>query len=237
MKKILIFMGLISVILGKDYKFGIGYYQSESIYKYAKDIKDPVINLNYKNIELQGAELYYKVVKSQDFNIGPFIEYDISKGFKNGDLGSELSVLEEKGHPELGGIKGNYTVNNINFQIRAYKDFNSSGTGMEFGLSYFYKIYEFLYLVPAAKLIYNNSSYSNKYFGLSHQDAYNLGTEYKEIGKTLNQKFDLGLALFFSESMGMFFNYGIEILDNKSDKRIIKDSISSNFNANVFYMF
>lgn len=237
MKKILIFLAAAASLCAQNAKAGIGYFNSTSPYQGGKDITSPVLNFSYGNINIQGSEVYYKSINEESLSVGTYLEYDISKGFEKGDLEGTYSLVEEKKHPFIFGLKATKTYYNFDIDAKIYRDFNSSSTNASLGLSYTQKIYEFLYFIPSIRFNFNDESYTNKYFGITETDANKLGISHYTLNNSTNTKFSLGMALFFSENFGSYFGYGIEKLDKDIDSVILKDDSIESFSANIFYIF
>ena len=237
MKRILIFLAATATLCAQNAKAGIGYFNSSSPYEGGKDITSPVLNFSYGNINIQGSEIYYKSINEESLSVGAYMEYDITKGFEKGDLEGTYSVVEEKKHPFILGLKATKTYYNLDVEAKIYRDFNSSSTNASLGLSYTQKIYEFLYFIPSLRFNFNDENYTNKYFGITELDATNLGINHYDLGNSTNTKLSLGIALFFSENLGSYFDYGIEKLDKNINTVILKDDTIESFSANIFYIF
>lgn len=237
MKKILIFLAAAASLCAQNAKAGIGYFNSSSPYHGGKDITSPVLNFSYENISIQGSEVYYKSINEESMSVGTYLEYDITKGFQKGDLDGTYSIIEEKKHPFIFGLKATKTYYNLDVDARIYRDFNSSSTNASLGFTYTQKIYEFLYFIPSIRLNFNDESYTNKYFGITEVDAMNLGIDHYDLNNSTNTKFSLGMALLFSENLGSYFDYVIEKLDKDIDSVILKDDTIESFSVNIFYIF
>jgi outer membrane scaffolding protein for murein synthesis (MipA/OmpV family) len=237
MKKTIFFLLITLTLCAQNPKGGIGYFNGSSLYKGGEDIIGPVFNLSYGNLDIQGSEIYYKTINEEGISIGTYLEYDVTKGFENGDLKGTYSMIEEKKHPFIVGLKATKKYYNFDVNAKIYRDFNSSSTNASMELFYTQKIYEFLYFIPSIRFNFNDEKYTNKYFGISEVDSHNLGINHYKLNKSTNTKFSLGVALFFSKNLGSYFDYGIEKLDKDIDSIILKDNSIESFSASIFYIF
>ena len=237
MRKILIGVLICCNLFALDNKFGIGGFKKNSKYIGGKDKIYPFFDLEYKNLYIQGGELGYKVPLKQG-NLTPFIKKDVTEGFEALELDGINSLLNERKNPLLLGFKYDKDFGKTNLELSLYRDLSSQGNNVRLGISYTKELLIFLYFLPKVSLVYSDEKYNDYFYGINREEASLLGEYYKDLSGSLRGEIQLGMVMFFSQQLGLYFSYNSEYLDKTSyNENLMKKSNNESFILMSFYRF
>lgn len=238
MKKIILFLLLISSAYATDNQVGLGLFNKESRYIGGEEKLYPFFKVDYKNFYIKGSE-FGIAIPIEKALVTPFIKKDTTEGFKKGELSGENSNLDERKQPLLIGIKYGDSLKKMSYEFGINHDFTSEGNSIFLNLGYQQELFKFLYFLPNISFIYSDENYTDYYFGLSKEECSNiLGNPYKDLKSSFRGSVQLGLAMFFSYKYGMYLSYNNEFMDKTQyNEKLIKSENNKSLTLMGFYRF
>lgn len=237
MKKIIIGIFICCNLFALDNKFGLGVFNKNSKYIGGKDKIYPFFNIDYKNIYVQGGEIGYSFEYKKG-KLKPFIKKDSTEGFEQGELNGENATLHERKSPVLLGLKYDKDFGKANLECSIYRDFSSEGNSARVDFSYTKELLMFLYFLPKISIVYSDENYTDYFYGISNEESAFIGHKYKDLNDSIRGEMQLGMAMFFSKQLGLYFSYNLEHLDKNSyNESLIKKSNNESFTLMSFYRF
>ena len=235
MKKImtlLILTGLTTGLYAKEKErswkadAGIGVMAERSPYKGVGTEGNPIpiLDLKYKKLYLRGTELGYEVFEGERFKVSAFTDFMGGYEVEGGDLDKGYQDIEDRDLQFEGGLELTYRLPD-DYEIAARVALGSEGNRYTLGGSKLYFIGEKTIIRPSVYATFNDSSYTDYYFGVTKDEAakndgikkeYDAGSS-QEYGVELMTEYDL------NESFILVGFGGVKCLSGKIDESPIVD--------------
>ncbi|GLI55178.1 membrane protein [Propionigenium maris DSM 9537] len=206
---------------------GIGLMAERSPYKGVgtEGSPIPVLDLKYKKLYLRGTELGYEAFETERFKVSAFADFMGGYEVEGGDLDKGYQDIDDRDTQFEGGLELTYKLPE-DYELTARIALGSEGNRYTLEGSKLYFIGEKTIIRPSVYAAFNDSSYTDYYFGVTKDEAaknegikkeYNAGSS-QEYGIELMAEHDL------NESFALVGFGGVKYLSGEIDDSPIVDN-------------
>ena len=189
----------------------------------------PLVEFRYGDLYFDGGEFGYDVWGNDKWSTSVFLSFEEGYDVKGSDLDKGYNKIEDRDAQIEGGLEIGYDLGN-DYEISLRIAFGEEGNRYSLEGDKLIFISDKTTLKTTAFFTFNDSSYTDYYFGVTEKEAakpgnYKIDKAYKP-GSSYSMGFEISGEHRFTESVSMVAMAGIEYLSSD-----VKDSpvVENNF--------
>lgn len=201
----------------------------------------PIVDLSYGDLYFRGTELGYEVWEKDKFAVDVFLAALEGYEVEGGDLDKGYQKIDDRDAQIEGGLSISYKLPE-DFELTARIALGSEGNRytLEGGKLYF--VGEKTIIKPALYATFNDSGFTDYYFGVSEKETNRAGNEKiggaYDPGSSQSFGFEMMVEHGMSESLTIVGMGGMEYLSSEvKDSPIVEDNFIYEVGLGLKYRF